>query len=155
MKFYKENNRLPETDEDAYIYDTRFFAPKQTNKDIAPLQEVIDRLIATGTIIPNKILNEQAKNYSGRLSTGFGALADMTQQHSVNCCSNQNAKRKWSEGSEPAYNNNLAGKMTQSMKMMSLTVNASLAPNKQASALNYEDHHTKNKISTQAEADQD
>lgn len=37
MKFYKENNRLPETDEDAYIYDTRFFAPKQTNKDIAPL----------------------------------------------------------------------------------------------------------------------
>ena len=36
--------------------------------------------------------------------------------------------------------------MTQSMKMMSLTINASLVPNKQASALNYEDHHTKNKI---------
>ena len=37
MKFYKENNRLPEPDEESYVYDTRFFSPKQTKKDIGPI----------------------------------------------------------------------------------------------------------------------
>ena len=37
MKFYKEYNRLPEDDEDEFVFDTRFFSPKQTKKDIEEL----------------------------------------------------------------------------------------------------------------------
>ena len=82
MKFYKENNRLPEPDEDTYVYDTRFFAQKQTKKDIAPLQEVLDRLIATGTIIPSKTMREKVLEYEER--AGFSSLSALVKQNSTN-----------------------------------------------------------------------
>jgi hypothetical protein len=41
-KFLKEHNRLPLGDEDSYVYDTRFFSPKQTKKDVQHLQEIVD-----------------------------------------------------------------------------------------------------------------
>ena len=42
MKFFREHNRLPEVGDEAYEYDTRFFSPKQTKKDVEPWQQVID-----------------------------------------------------------------------------------------------------------------
>jgi len=44
MKFYREHNRFPDEGDEDYVYDTRFFSPKQTKKDVAPLQEIVDRL---------------------------------------------------------------------------------------------------------------
>ena len=54
MHFFKEHNRWPDPEEDSFIYDTRFFSPKQTKKDTAELQVAIDNLIARGTLIPAK-----------------------------------------------------------------------------------------------------
>ena len=36
-KFFKEHNRWPDIDDEAYEYDTRFFSPKQTKKEVEPL----------------------------------------------------------------------------------------------------------------------
>lgn len=44
-KYFKENNVWPQNEED-YIFDTRFFSPKQTKKDTANLQAVVDKLQA-------------------------------------------------------------------------------------------------------------
>ena len=54
MHFFKEHNRWADPEEDSFIYDTRFFSPKQTKKDTAELQVAIDNLIARGTLIPAK-----------------------------------------------------------------------------------------------------
>ena len=42
-KFFKEHNAWPQNDQE-YIFDTRFFSPKQTKKDTEPLQKIIDEL---------------------------------------------------------------------------------------------------------------
>lgn len=42
MKFFKEFNRWPEAGDEFYEYDTRFFSPKQTKKDVQALQVVVD-----------------------------------------------------------------------------------------------------------------
>ena len=52
MKFFKENNRWPEAGDEAYEYDTRFFSPKQTKKDVQALQVIVDQLIDQGKKIP-------------------------------------------------------------------------------------------------------
>ena len=52
MKFFKENNRWPEAGDEAYEYDTRFFSPKQTKKDVQALQVIVDQLTGQGKKIP-------------------------------------------------------------------------------------------------------
>ena len=42
MKFYKEHNRLPEEDEDEFVFDTRFFPTKQTRKEVDQMQKTLD-----------------------------------------------------------------------------------------------------------------
>lgn len=42
-KYFKEHNMWPQNEED-YIFDTRFFSPKQTKKETAGLQAVVDQL---------------------------------------------------------------------------------------------------------------
>ena len=42
-KYFKTHNEWPQREED-YILDTRFFSPKQTKKDITPVQQIIDQL---------------------------------------------------------------------------------------------------------------
>ena len=37
MKFFKEFNRWPEPCDESFKYDTRFFSPKQTRKDVQSL----------------------------------------------------------------------------------------------------------------------
>ena len=52
-KFFREHNRFPsELHDEEYMHDTRFFAAKQTKKDVAPLQELVDQLTLTGQTIP-------------------------------------------------------------------------------------------------------
>ena len=43
LRYIKENKRQPESPLD-YIYDTRYFSPKQTKKEVEGLQELIDNL---------------------------------------------------------------------------------------------------------------
>ena len=66
MKFFREHNRLPEVGDEAYEYDTRFFSPKQTKKDVEPWQQVIDQLTLTGHQIPvtvqSRLKNKQSLN---------------------------------------------------------------------------------------------
>ena len=64
MKFFKEHNRWPEPSDEDYIYDTRFFSPKQTRKDIVPLQQVVDQLHLLGSSIPLSITNTGTREIS-------------------------------------------------------------------------------------------
>lgn len=48
LKFVKENGRLPAAGEEAFEYDTRFFSPKQTKKEVTALQTIVDQLVSHG-----------------------------------------------------------------------------------------------------------
>ena len=45
-KYFKTHNKWPQREED-YIFDTRFFSPKQTKKDTTAIQSVVDKLQAS------------------------------------------------------------------------------------------------------------
>lgn len=37
IKFFKEHNRWPTEEDDEYVFDTRFFSPKQTRRPVEPV----------------------------------------------------------------------------------------------------------------------
>lgn len=42
IKFYKEHSRFPTEEDEAYVFDTRWFSSKYTNRDVAPVQAIMD-----------------------------------------------------------------------------------------------------------------
>ena len=105
MKFFKEHNRWATQADTEYVYDTRFFSPKQTKKEIEPIQKVVDQLLATGKSIPVAVPKRPSSNDKHRkrlrgtkvqysLSSSTTSLSSLRQAFSTLTTSVQSDSRE-------------------------------------------------------------